>query len=475
MKKVIIFACFVLLFGNRWFPAVPGLNPVGVTTLSIFVGTMLLMILVDITWPVYPAIAALTLNGIFPMNEALKLSFGNHIFMFVLMNTLVLAVLRDSGVLKRIAVWMMTRPISKKNPWFFLIAMYLSELILGCFMNCTVIIILYCTIAETIFDAMGLEKGDKMTEQISIGVLVICAMSYGISPIGHPVAIIAMELFSSLQAVNYAQFLMVGLLSAAVFFVLFLLVMRFVFRLDVEKFRSFDPELLKKGIGPITKEEIVSLGIFLIVVVWWILPGLIRNILPGVYTFMDNLGYCFPLLLAITFFCTVPVNGKVMMHHITSLKRDASWQAAYPMATAMMLSAAITRPEAGITEFAFGLLRPALGSMPAFVFVLVASGAAMLLTNFSNITIIVTLFGTVAVTLMQSSIITGVAAGPFCIVFAISACMAVATVSSTYGAITFSSGWVTKKKQLTQGLTFAVLAWLVTILVGYPFGMLLFA
>ena len=60
MKKVIIFVCFVLLFGNRWFPAVPGLNPVGVTTLSIFVGTMLLMILVDITWPVYPAIAALT-------------------------------------------------------------------------------------------------------------------------------------------------------------------------------------------------------------------------------------------------------------------------------------------------------------------------------------------------------------------------------------------------------------------------------
>ena len=85
--------------------------------------------------------------------------------------------------------------------------------------------ILYCTIAETIFDAMGLEKGDKMTEQISIGVLVICAMSYGISPIGHPVAIIAMELFSSLQAVNYAQFLMVGLLSAGVFFVLFLLVL----------------------------------------------------------------------------------------------------------------------------------------------------------------------------------------------------------------------------------------------------------
>lgn len=169
-----------------------------------------------------------------------------------------------------------------------------------------------------------------MTEQISIGVLVICAMSYGISPIGHPVAIIAMELFSSLQVVNYAQFLMVGLLSAGVFFVLFLLVMRFVFRLDVEKFRSFDPDLLKKDIGPVTKEEIVSLGVFLIVVAWWVLPGLIRDILPGVYTFMDNLGYCFPLLLAIAFFCTVPVNGKLMMHHVTSLKRDASWQAAYP-------------------------------------------------------------------------------------------------------------------------------------------------
>lgn len=473
-KIAILFISMVLLFGNRWFPAVPGLNTVGIATLSIFVGTMLLMILVDITWPVYPAIAALALAGIFPMNEALKLSFGNHIFMFVLMNTLVLAVLRDSGVLKRLAVWMMTRPITEKNPWFFLVAMYLSELILGCFMNCTVIVILYCTIAETVFDAVGLKKGDKVAEQIMLGVLVICAMSYGISPIGHPVAIIAMELASSLQSVSYAQFLTVGLATAAVFFPLFLLALRFVFRLDMEKFRSFDPELLKKDIGAISREEVVSLGVFLVVVVWWVLPGLIRNAMPTVYNFMDNLGYCFPLLLAILFFCTVPVNGKLMMNHVTSLKRDASWQAAYPMATAMMLSAAITRPEAGITEFASSLLTPILGKMPAFLFVLVVCGAAMFLTNFSNITIIVTLFGTISMTLIQSGVISGVAAGPFSIVLAIAGCMAVATVSSTYGAITFSSGWITKQKQLSEGLFFATLGWLIAVLIGYPLGITLF-
>lgn len=473
-QSVLVIACMILLFFSRFFPTVGGLEQEGITTLSIFVGTMLLMILVDLTWPVLLTIAAMTLAGIFPMNEALKTAFGNHIFLFVLMNTLVLAVLRDCGVLKRIAVWMMTRSFTKRSPWLLLTAMYLSELILGCFMNCTVIVILYCTIAETIFEAMHLEKGNKMAEQIMLGVCVICALSYGVSPIGHPVAIISMELFSSLQAVNYAQFLLVGLLISAVFFVLFMLALRFLFRLDLSPFRDFDTELLKKDIGPVTKEEIVSVSVFALVVVWWVLPGLIQNALPGVYTVMNSLGTCFPLLLAISFFCIVPINGKLMMNYVTSLKRDASWQAAYPMATAMLLSAALTRPEAGITEFASGALTPVLGSMPPFLFVLVVCGVATFLTNFSNITIIVTLFGTVAVTLMQSGVINGVVAGAFCIVFSISSCFAVATVSSTYGAIVGSSGWVSRKTQLIEGLFFALLGWVCAAVLGYCFASLLF-
>lgn len=473
-KSVLLVVCIILLFFSRFFPDVGGLNTVGITTLSIFVGTMLLMILVDLTWPVMLAVAAMTLAGIFPMNEALRTAFGNHIFMFVLMNTLVLAVLRDCGVLRRIAVWMMTRSFTRKSPWFLLIAMYLSELILGCFMNCTVIVILYCTIAETIFESMHLEKGNKMAEQIMIGICVICALSYGVSPIGHPIAIISMELFAGLQSVNYAQFLLVGALVAIVFFVLFMLAMRFLFKLDLSLFQDFDADLLKKDIGPITKEEIVSISVFGLVVIWWVLPGLIQNSLPEIYAMMNSLGNCFPLLLAIGFFCIVPVNGKVMMNYVTSLKRDASWQAAYPMATAMLLSAALTRPEAGITEFVSEALTPILGSMPAVLFVVIVCGVATLFANFSNITIIVTLFGTVAVTLMQSGVISGVVAGAFCIAFSISSCFAVATVSSTYGAIVGSSGWVSRRVQLTEGIFFAFVGWLCAAVLGYTFASFLF-
>lgn len=473
-KKILIGACLILLFFNSLFPSVGGLNSVAVSTLSIFVATMLLMILVDITWPVLLSIAALTIADIYPMNDALKTAFGNHIFMFVLLNTLVLAVLRDCGVLKRIAVWMMTRSFTRKSPWYLLGAMYLSELILGCFMNCTVIVILYCTIAETIFQSMELEKGDKMAEQIMIGVLVICALSYGVSPIGHPVAIISMELFSGLENVSYAQFLLTGLVISAVFFVCFMLALRYLFKLDLSRFRDFDVELLKKDIGPMSREEKISVTVFLLIVAWWILPGLIRGALPGVYEVMDRLGYCFPLMLAIGFFCIVPVNGKIMMDYVTSLKRDASWQAAYPMATAMLLSAALTRPEAGITEFVSGALTPVLGSMPAMLFVLVVCGVGTFLVNFSNITIVVTLFGTVAVTLIQAGVITGVSAGAFCIALSVSCCFAVATVSSTYGAVVFSSGWVSRKTQLVQGLIFAFLGWASASILGYGFATMLF-
>lgn len=473
-KIGLIVVCLALLFLNGFFPSGTMLNAEGVTTLSIFVGTMLLMILVDLTWPVLLAVAALTMAGIFSMTDALQMAFGNHIFMFVLMNTLVLAVLRDCGVLRRIAVWMMTRSLARKSPWFLLGAMYLSELILGFFMNCTVIVILYCTIAETIFESLHLKKGDKMAEQIMVGVLAVCALSYGASPVGHPVAIIGIELFSALESINYAQFMLVGAVVSAVFFALLMLSMRFLFKLDLSPFQKFDIDLLKEGIGPLTKEEVVSVSVFALIVVWWVLPGLIQSSMPGVYTVMNELGNCFPLLLAIGFFCIVPVNGKLMMHYETSLKRDASWQAAYPMATAMLLSAALTRPEAGITEFVSSVLTPVLGNMPAFVFVLVVCGVATFLTNFSNITIIVTLFGTVAATLMQSGVITGVAVGAFCIAFSISSCFALATVSSTYGAIVFSSGWINRKTQLKEGLYFSFIGWAVTCFLGYFIGTILF-
>ena len=472
-QYIVMAICLFVMFGSRFFPEVPGLNHVGISTLCIFISTMMLLIFVDVTWPLLICIVAYAVSDVYTLSRAIEMSLGHNLFTFVVLNTMMLSVLRDCGLLNRIAVWLITRPFARKNAWRFLLGLFLGEIVLGYFMSCTASMVLFIGLTEQIFRTLKIEKGSRMARLILMSEMFFCGITYGASPIGHPLGIMSIGIFESLQQINYVQFMIVGLLVILLTFILVPLILRFVLRVDVSPIEEFDVDSLKEGIGPVTKAEKISLVIFLVVVILWVIPGVIQDSLPQVYAVLNGLSSCFPPMLGVLAMCIIPVNGKPMMNFAARLKTDASWNAAYPVAIAMINSTALTNPEAGITEYIASVLGPHFNSMAALVFVVIICLVCALLTNFSSPTVAIMLTGTIAFTLMSSGVISGVSAGVLTILLSICASLSFATPCSTYAALVAGSGWVDRRTQFLFGSGMALTLCLITALIAYPFGLII--
>ena len=158
-KYGVLAVSLFLMFGNCLLPNMWGLNRTGMATVCIFVGTMLLMILCNLIWPLFLSIMAFIVNGVYTLNQALSISLGHNLMWFTVFCCMVLYVLREVGILRRMAIWLISRPIAQKSPWLFLGSIFLATMLMGYIMDCTALIILYASLVGQIFDELGINYG----------------------------------------------------------------------------------------------------------------------------------------------------------------------------------------------------------------------------------------------------------------------------------------------------------------------------
>ena len=461
----------VLMLGCGFIGPLGGLNRTGTCTLGIFAGTMLLLILIDTTWPVLLCICAFAVSGVYSFSEAVRGSLGHHLFWFIIICTTMMSAVTKSGILKRIAVWLISRPITKKNPWYLVAAIYLSVFLLGSFITCTPLMVLYKGLFDQIFAIVGYEKGNRTAEKLFMGLMFSAAMSSGFTPFGHPMSLLSIETFSKIADINILKYVLVSIpVCTAVLFGL-LLVFRFCFRLDLSGFRHFDPADMLRELGPVKKEEKFCLGILIFNILWWVLPSAIENVLPGVYAVMDRLTYIFPVFLATAALSIIPVNGKPVLNFSVALRDgSAAWATGFPVAFSMLFGSALVRPEAGIIDFLSRAAGPVLGNMNGFVFVLITCLGCTLVANFASVTLGMTIFSTISVTFLMGNVVTGVNAAALCIALANVAGYSFSTPICAYSALTAQSGWVRKGEQmrlgLSSGMIFSLIIGSATYLIG---------
>lgn len=464
-----------LMFGNCLLPSLWGLDRIGMATLCIFAGTMLLMILCSLTWPLFLSVMAFVVNDVYTLNEALSISLGHNLMWFTVYCCMLLYVLRETGVLRRMAIWLISLPIARTSPWMFLGSIFLATMLMGYIMDCTALIILYVSLVGQIFDELDIKKGDRFAEIIMIGLMLCTGVSYGATPIGHTIAVLAMGQFEPLGTTSFTHFIVTSVLMSLIFFAIFMLSLKFLFRIDVKRLQGYDPSHLGAELGPVTKEEIVSIAVFFGVVVLWLLPTLLQNIAPSAYTLLNELGMCAPVWIGLLILILVPVNGKPLMDFEKAIGEGVAWPAAFSMAVAMMLGSAITNPEAGVSEVLVKVLAPLFGEMSPVLFVFIVSMLSLLVTNFSSNTVAVMLVATITIPMVTQGVITGIHPQALAIAVGNCACFAFAAPpGGTYAAYTAGAGWVSGKAMFTIGGGFAIVFGALFATLGYQLGVLLY-
>ena len=473
---VITVICAFLMFFNQMLPPVFGLNNVGMGVVCIFVATLVMLLTVSTTWPVLLMIAAFPTSGIYTIAQSLQMTWGHSVVCFMIFNMAMLEVMRQTGVLRRIAVNMVTMPFAKKSPMAFLCCLWGASLLLGSFIDVTANVILFTTLTAEILTSIGLTKEDRFSRLVMLGIMLCCGFSYGVTPIGKPTAIAVIDLFKDYGEVSILQYSLVGFAVAVVVFILFVVIVKVFYHLDASQLAQFDTDELKKTVaGPMSKEEKYSLIIFLAVIVLWLLPDVSKLFSPELAAFLGKYGTVTAPMLGCVAMCLVHVDGKPMMDLPKALKDGLSWPALTVIMAAMALSSAVTNPDAGIVALLSEKLTPVMSGVSPLAFVFILGMICTIVTNFCSCTVAAMIPGTVAIALFASGAIAGVNMPALCIVIGLTEAIAYMTAAAgTVAAVTTGYGWLPTKMMLKDGAIFSLIFGVVSIFLAYGLGCLIF-
>lgn len=470
-KNLLAIVLILLMFGGKWLPNMFGLSDAGMQVLGIFIATICLWLFVSTSWPSILSIVALTFTPFFDYQSVLAGSMGAWITSFVLFSAMLSYVLGQSGFLKRISVWFITRPATKKNPWLFLIYFFLVPMVIGAFMSPITAFMVTMPIAESIFKELGYHKGDRLPQMIVLGLLGISSLSTMTTPIAHSVTILGLSLYQKdfNHAIGFVPYSIFGIITAIFIFILTILVFRFIFKPDLSKLANVETDDMKNGLPAVTNRERAIVAIFAGVVILWLAPGLIEPFLPKLAAAINAMGTPIPPMLGVVLLTLIKVDGKPLMDFKDAVAHGVPWGAIFMVASTMVLGSALTNPKAGITTLLVKVLSPLLSGFTPLVFVTIVMIVLTIVHIFASNTVTITLMYSVVMPIVASGAIAGVNPAALACCIAAGGCIGMVTPPSTAtAAIAVGTDWLKTDLLLRYGTLICMIAALLISWIGYP-------
>ncbi len=472
-KAICTIVGLLCIFLFKFLPAPSGLNELDMQIAGIFIGTIWLWLTVSTSWPSMLVIAVLAMSPLFTSSQALAGSMGSWVTSFVLFSSCCTYALQKTGFLKRCAVWFVTRPITKKNPWMFLVMFFLGETVVGAFMSPLPTFIVFAAIAEQIFEELGYRKGDRFPNMVIFGTLAVASVSSVVTPIAHTVVTMSFSLYEQATgvAINWGVYTIYSIVIAIGIIAAIFLIMRFIYRPDLSRIKNMDTEFLKQGISKMGRQEIVSVVIFACVVVLWFLPGVVKTLDPenSLALYWSALGASVPPILGAVALCLIPVEeGKTIVTMAEAVKA-APWTAVMMVAGTMILGSALTNSEIGITTWLVGLIEPLVKNLSPMMFVAIVTLFVVVMTNFASNTVTVTVVFSFIMPLVFSGAVAGVNGAALACLIGSGASLAWATPASTgHAAVAIGTGWMKNDLMFKYGFLCAFCTTLIMAFIGYP-------
>lgn len=468
-RKAITATALLLMFCNRLLPPIGPLSAEGLSAVSIAAGVILLLVFVDFTWPLFAAVAAYAVNGIYTVPEALGNSVGQSIFWFVILVGMVLAAAGKTGVIRQIACRCLALPVVSRNPWALVAVIYLVTLALGCVMDPTALILLMTQPVMEIFELAGMRKGDRAAMALMVGLLTVDCWSYGVTPIGHPLPMVMIGAFSELAPVDFGAYSLAGMLGGILWIGVVLVVLRYGLRIDLAPLEGFDSRRLRGSCEPMGRRGKAALGLWGLCIAMWLIPSFTQATAPSCYAFFSGLGVLPPLVLIAVIMALVPVEGKPLMDFAASLK-EAPWSAACVVGAALLVGGSLSDPELGITALVGDYFSEVLRGTSSVVFVAALLLFCTLLTNFTSDMVTALLCSSLAIMLISGGVIEGVNTTALCVAMSLCACCAYMTPPAcAQAAIVTGQGYVAPTAQFKVGALFAALSWLAALVLYIVF------
>ncbi|WP_094603114.1 hypothetical protein SPSIL_051980 [Sporomusa silvacetica DSM 10669] len=472
----------VIMFGLGFLPAPAPITPVGMKLIGIFIGLIYFWGCGEMSWPSILGVVAISfyINDIYPPQgshplpgifKAIEGSVGNWVVAYLIASLLLTYTLNETGIIKRLTLWFMTRDIVKKGPWTYTVALLSTVMFIGLFLDGLVTMIFFLAITYHMFEKLGYKKGDAYPIMLVIAITFTTNMAFGMTPISHTIVLIGMGVYAHLTGVpiGMLQYMMVGIPAGLAVFVLMLLFFRYCVNPDVSNFKNIDyDKLLGERPGPMGMREKMTAWIFGLVVLFWILPGFFDLFAPAspITKFLNDMTILVPTFIGVIVMCVIRVDGKPLLDYEDGFK-TIPWGVTTLITAAMLIGATLTEKTSGITDYVVSLIMPLChyGLSP---FILIATLLTLLVVcvNFANHVPLTILMLVVCIPMATTIGIDPLVLGT---VFILAAQFGFCVPSSLASiALIYGDPWAMPRKVLLYGLAVMVFSIIGIIFIGYP-------
>lgn len=468
---IIVLVVFLLL------PPIDPLTKTGMKVIGVFLFTVIWWVTIGIGFPSLICIALLALTGVMSSTAALASSTGTWLPVFLIGCFGLSEGLRFTGFSKRFALWFVTRRFVAGRPWMLLIMFLLACTLLGAIMSSAATTIVFMAIGIPMLEALGYEKGDPFAATFVMGIAWAASASFTMTPIAHAGNVL---LISWVQRdfgynIGFLQWMLLGIPMGLLLYLLLIFTFRYVVRPDASKISDITPDAIrgKAGeMGKMTIQEKLVLLVFLVVILVWMAPGILRDILPGVAEYLDNIGLAITAIVGASLLCVIRVKSQPLVS-FKQWMTGVEWETVFLTAAIMILGTVLSRPDTGIPQMMAGIFQPIAESSPFLVFLLIAIAWVVLQANVMSHLVSQTLVYSVMVPVAATaSIGNPIALGA---TIAMASNFAFALPSSTAAtAIVTGSGWVPVKHMARYGALLIIPIILLSVFIAYPLATLVF-
>ncbi len=459
----------------------PPLEPVtkgGMGVLGVFLAMMyLLFVAENVTWPCFMAVGLLGFTNVTSAANIIGQSWGSVMTVFVVATLLLNYAMTETGLIRRVAIWFITRKFLKGHPWMMLFMYFLSILLLGLVCTSSPIVVMYIAISEGIFDTLGYEgKEDKFTRSIVLAIGWVAQGAQAMTPIGHTMVLMVFGfiLKDFGVTISIAKFSMVFLAWGAVYHLGTWLVFRYVMRPDVSRLVNLDIDELKAEVPPMSRREKIVSIVLIALVIFWISPDMLALIplMKPIASFVSKMGQTIPALVAVGLLCALRADGAPALDLKLSSSR-IMWGSVYMIASLQVFGFIFDLDTVGITAAVRETLKPLSANLPAWAFVAMVTAFMLIATNFLSNAVCAMLY---TVIMPLALLIPGVSPIAIGLIVASSANAdsLLTPASCPVSGLVIGSGYVSPGMLAKYGWILMIVAFIGYIFVGYPLAVAVF-
>ena len=460
----IICAAFCLLF--RFVPPFGGLTEIGVGVLGTFIGAVYGWIMIDMLWPSVLALVGIGIS--IGMNNMMTASFGSLVIVSMIVCMMAIGPAMKNGAFTWLAMKLLTNPAFAGKGWTILTVILLLAWLVGNF-NPIIMMMIFASFMISMFEQVGVKKDDKLVVfmflavayQLMRGQILFPFMGTGLT---------YMQAYNNMfpnVPMPMNSYLTLMIIMGLFMLVVLLLLMKFVFRVDVSPLANYKPT---QQIPPATKGQKLALGVFVVflgvMIAAVFLPGKIGATINAIT--VVGVG----MMLG----CLVPLikdeSGKPL-GNLEELLHLVNWGQIMMVGYIMVVSTQMMMPTTGITTMMANIMKPFM-AFPPMVFIGFVMVFCLVLTNVANNML-------AAILCMPFLVNFGMMIGMnpvamVCLMFILTEFALATPAASPVTGVAFSyTNWVSSGKMMKYGILLSVILFAVFMLVGFPIANFVFA